>query len=514
MSKKSTFLTFFAKVKIRGDALSKGKFYITTAIDYPSSNPHLGHAYEKLCADVLARWHRLLGKEVFFLTGTDEHGIKIMRAAEKANMSPQEFVDMQSEKFKELCKLWNISYDRFIRTTEAQHIKIAQEIFKKIYENGDIYLGKYVGKYCPDCETFYTEKDLVNGKCPVHNKPCEIVSEESYFFRLSKYKEKILEYLEKNELSIWPAGKKEEIRNRLKNGLLDLSVSRTSFDWGVPVPINPKHVQYVWVDALINYISGIDYPSERFKRFWPADVHLIGKDIVWHHTVIWWSLLMSANIELPKTVLVHGFIQTAGGEKMSKSKGNVIDPIELAKRYNVDAIRYYLIREIPFGEDGYFSEEKLIERNNTELANDLGNLVNRTLAMIERYFNSTIPSGSLDNALKEKLRLQAIMQHMQNFELHLALAEIMQFVKACNQYINEKEPWKKQGSELADIIYTLAESLRVIALLLHPFIPTSAERIANSLGIKITNFEDIFSGKGLAGNRIEKIGILFEKTKR
>jgi len=492
----------------------QNKFYITTAIDYPSSNPHLGHAYEKLCADVLARWNRLLGKQVFFLTGTDEHGLKIMRAAQKAGLTPQAFVDRQSEKFKELCSLWNISYDRFIRTTEKQHIKVAQQIFKKIYEKGDIYLGTYTGKYCADCETFYTEKDLIDGKCPVHGKECELVSEESYFFRLSKYKEKVIEYIEKNDLSIWPAGKKEEIKNRLKQDLLDLSVSRTSFDWGVPVPINPKHVQYVWIDALINYISGVDYPNEQFKKFWPADVHLIGKDIVWHHTVIWWSILMAANIELPKTVLVHGFIQTESGEKMSKSKGNVIDPIELAKNYNIDSIRYYLIREIPFGEDGYFSEEKLIERHNTELANDLGNLVNRTLAMTERYFSGVVPAGSLDVELKEKLNLEKVKQHMQKFELHLALAEIMSFVKACNQYINEKEPWKKQGKELSDIIYTLVEALRAIAILLHAFMPASSEKIANALSIEVKSIEDVFSEKGLAGKKVTKPRILFQKINR
>lgn len=494
----------------RGVALGE-KFYITTAIDYPSADPHLGHAYEKLCADVLARWNRLLGKEVFFLTGTDEHGLKIMRAAKKAGLSPQEFVDRQSEKFKELCSLWNISYNRFIRTTEESHMKIAQQIFKKIYEKGDIYLDKYTGKYCPDCETFYTEKDLINGRCPIHGKECEIVSEESYFFKLSKYKQKVLEYIEKNELSIWPEGKKEEIKNRLKQELLDLSVSRTSFDWGVPVPINPKHVQYVWIDALINYISGVDYPNERFRKFWPADVHLIGKDIVWHHTVIWWSILMAANIELPKTVLVHGFIQTASGEKMSKSRGNVIDPIELAKKYNIDSVRYYLIREIPFGEDGFFSEETLIERNNKELANDLGNLVNRTLAMAERYFNGVIPNGNLDIKLKKKLNLEKIKRHMQRFELHLALAEIMNFVKACNQYINEKEPWKKQGEELENIIYTLAESLRAIAILLRAFVPATSEKIANGLGIEIRSLDEVFSEKGIAGKKVTRPEILFQK---
>jgi len=486
-------------------------FYITTAIDYPNAEPHLGHAYEKVCADVLARWNRLLGKEVFFLTGTDEHGLKIMRAAQKAGMKPQEFVDKQVLKFKELCKLWNISYNRFIRTTEPEHIKIAQQIFKKLNDNGDIYLGRYSGKYCADCETFYTEKDLINGNCPVHKKPCETVSEESYFFKLSKYKKVVLDYIEKNERSIWPVGKKEEIKNRLKGELLDLSVSRTSFDWGVPVPINPKHVQYVWIDALINYISGVDYPKGNFKKFWPADVHIIGKDILWHHTVIWWSILHSAGIQLPKTVLVHGFILSETGDKMSKSSGCTVSPLQLAQKYNIDAVRYYLIREIPFGEDGFFSEAKIIERNNSELANDLGNLVNRSIAMISRKFNGKIPKGTLDKELTSKLNFEKINKHIENFELHLALAEIMSFVKNCNQYINEKEPWKKQGPELANILYTLAESLRAIAVLLYPFMPSSSEKIAASLGIKIGSFKEIFSEKGLAGNNISSSCIVFQK---
>lgn len=496
-----------AKCKTR----SKNTFYITTAIDYPNAEPHLGHAYEKLCADVLARWNRLLGKEVFFLTGTDEHGLKIMRAAQRAGMTPQQFVDRQVVKFKELCRLWNISNDRFIRTTEPEHVKIAQMIFKKLDENGDIYLGKYVGKYCADCETFYTEKDLIDGNCPVHKRPCETLSEESYFFRLSKYKRFILEHIEKNERSIWPAGKREEIKNRLNSELLDLSVSRTSFDWGVPVPTNPKHIQYVWIDALINYISGVDYPGANFKKFWPADIHLIGKDIVWHHTVIWWSILHAAGIELPKTVLVHGFILSESGDKMSKSSGVMADPLQLAKKYNVDSVRYYLIREIPFGEDGVFSEAKLVERNNTELANDLGNLANRTLSMISRKFDGRIPRGALDKELAEKLNFEEINRHIENFELHLALSEIMGFVKNCNQYINEKEPWKKNGNELANIMYTLAESLRAISLLLYPFMPSTAEKIADALGVKIGVFSEIFSGKGLAGNKASSSCILFQK---
>lgn len=489
----------------------KGKFYITTAIDYPNADPHLGHAYEKLCADVIARWHRLLGEEVFFLTGTDEHGLKIMRSAQKAGLTPKEFVDKQAAKFIELCKLWNISNDRFIRTTEEAHIKVAQEIFNKIYEKGDICLGQYSGPYCTDCETFYTEKDLKNGLCPIHAKKCEIVKEESYFFRLGKYRDFILDYMEKNKVSIIPDSKKEEIRNRLKQGLDELSVSRTSFDWGVPVPINPKHVQYVWIDALINYISGVDYPGERFKKFWPADVHIIGKDIVWHHTVIWWSILKSAGIKLPKTVLVHGFILSESGQKMSKSTGNVTDPIELAKKYNVDAVRYYLIRETPFGEDGFFSEQKLIERNNTELANDLGNLANRILALISQKSQGFVPKGRLDKEIAAKMNIEKIKKHFERFELHLALAEVMAFVKQCNQYINEKEPWKKSGAELNDLLYTLSECLYAIAIMLSPFMPETADNIAKALKTDVCSIEHIFSSKCLTQEKVENRCILFEK---
>ncbi len=486
-------------------------FYITTAIDYPSSEPHLGHAYEKLCADVLARWHRLLGDDVFFLTGTDEHGQKILKAAKRNGLKPQEFVDKKAEKFKELCKKWNISNDRFIRTTEPGHVKVAQEIFKKIFDRGEIYLGKYSGYYCTECETFYLEKDLDNGKCPVHGKPCEILSEESYFFKMSKYKEKILEYIKENQLSIWPKGKKEEIKNRLESELRDLSVSRSSFDWGVPVPINKHHVQYVWMDALLNYISGVDYPNEKFEKYWPADVHLIGKDILWHHTVIWWSILLSAGIPLPKTVLVHGFINTASGEKMSKSKGTVINPLKLAEKYNVDSVRYFLMREIPFGEDGFFSEQALKKRNNDELANELGNLVNRTLSMLERFNGGKIPSARTEPALTEKLNLKKIKKHMRAFEFHLALSEIMGFVKACNAFVNEREPWKKQGKELDGTLYSLADSLRVIATLLWPFMPASSEKMLEQLGCWKQGLGECEFNLLKAGTQTKKAGILFEK---
>lgn len=489
----------------------KKTFYITTAIDYPSSKPHLGHAYEKLCADVLARWHRFLGEDVFFLTGTDEHGQKILNAAEKSHLEVEEFVDKKVKQFKKLCSEWNISNDQFIRTTDPEHIKVAQKIFKKIFDKGEISLGKYSGYYCTDCETFYLEKDLDNGKCPVHGKKCEVLSEESYFFKMSKYKEKLLEYIEENPGAILPKGKRKEIKNRLKEELRDLSVSRSSLDWGIQVPINKQHVQYVWMDALINYISGIDYPNKKFEKYWPADIHLIGKDILWHHTVIWWSILMSAGIELPKTVLVHGFINTDGGEKMSKSKGTVIDPLELAKKYNIDSVRYFLIREIPFGEDGVFSEQALKKRNNDELANEFGNLVNRTLSMIEEYCNGKIPNGTPNKKLQKKLNLKKIREHMKSFELHLALSEIMAFVKSCNAFINQKEPWKKNGEEQKNILFSLADSLRITANLLWAFMPETAERTLEQLGEKRKRIEKCQFGKIKTGQKTEKKGILFQK---
>jgi len=493
--------------------MAKEKFYITTAIDYPSYFPHLGHAYEKTCADVIARWNRLLGKEVFFLTGTDEHGLKIQRAAEKAGKTPKEFVDAQVKHFQKMCRLWNISNNRFIRTTEKEHEKISQEIFKKIFEKGEIYLGEYEGLYCADCETFYTEKDLRGGNCPIHGKPCEQVKEESYFFKMSNYTQKVLEYLEKNPESVLPKGKKTEIINRVKEGLRDLSVSRTSFDWGIPVPVNKKHVQYVWMDALINYLSGIDYPSgKNFKRFWPADVHLIGPDIIWHHTAIWYSILMAAEIPLPKTVFAHGFIKTKTGEKMSKSKGTIVDPLALAEKYPVDALRYFLLREIPFGQDGSFSEEALKERLNNELANELGNLLNRTIVMVEKYFNGKIPAAKTDPVLQKKLALEKIEKHLNAFEFHFALNEIFSFITACNQFINEKKPWE-EGTAREEILYSLADSLRIASILLYPFIPATAEEISSQLGVKPGSFADCKFNLLKAGTKVKKGKVLFEKIK-
>ncbi len=483
------------------------KFYITTAIDYVNAKPHLGHAYEKICADVIARWQRLLGRDVFFLTGTDENAQKNEQAARDAGVPVKEFVDKNSTKFEELCKKLNLSHDDFIRTTQERHVRVSQAIFKMLLEKGEIYKGVYEGYYCVGCEAFITEKDLVDGKCPEHGKEPEWLKEESYFFRMSKYTGFILEMLGKKGF-VLPDYRRVEMLNRVKSeGLKDLSVSRTKLKWGIPTPNDSKHTIYVWLDALINYISALGYPDgEKFKRYWPADIHMIGKGINWFHSVIWPCILKAAGIEIPKTILVHGYINL-GGEKMSKSRGTVIDPLEIIDKYGTDPLRYFLIKEIPFGEDGDFSEKALAERINGELVSDLGNLVYRVLSIAEKFHGKIEGRPELDS----KLRLEKIKKYMESHELHHALQEIMAFAREANKYINEKEPWKQEGKELGNTLYNLLEGIRILAILLEPFIPFTAEKINKQLGTKPGLLKDCRFRKW--EGKINKGDYLFERVK-
>jgi methionyl-tRNA synthetase len=476
------------------------KFYVTTAIDYVNARPHIGHAFEKVLADAISRWKKLKGNKVWFLTGTDENAQKNAQAAKVAGVPTKKFVDKNSQLFIQLCKKLNVSYDEFIRTTEPRHIKVAQKIFKQVYDKGEIYKGKYEGYYCVGCESFITEKDLVKGKCPEHNKEPEWMSEEAYFFKLSKYKQQILNFLPRY---ITPESKKNEILNRIKqNELKDLCVSRKNLDWGVDSPIDPEFKIYVWFDALINYISGAE-------GNWPADLHIIGKGINWFHSVIWPAMLLSAGYKLPKKLLVHGYLNLRG-KKISKSLGNIIDPLELAEKYHSDSIRYSLLRCSVF-EDSDYSENILAERNNTELANKLGNLVARVQGLILKK-GGEIKKGTNDKKLYEKLRLDKIKKSMENYELDKALNEIFNFIDKCNEYIQEKKPWQLGGKEFNQVIYSSADAIRTIAILLWPFIPATSERISDKFGFKINpgSIKDCKPGL-LKGIKIKKQDILFKK---
>jgi methionyl-tRNA synthetase len=468
------------------------KFYITTPIYYPNDIPHIGHAYTTIAADILARWHKVIGENVRFLTGTDEHGKKIQDAAKKHGKKPKEFVDTLVPKFKDAWKKLNIEYDRFIRTTDKDHEKIVQEILQKVYDKGDIYLGEYEGYYCTGCEAYYTEKDLEDGCCPIHKTKIEKLKEPSYFFKLSKYQKKLLDLYKKNPEFISPKFRQKEIINRVKEGLSDLSISRTSFDWGIPLPFDKKHVCYVWFDALLNYYSGAD-------GFWPADVHLIGKDILWFHTVYWPAMLISAGIELPKKVFAHGW-WTFDKEKISKSRGKVVNVDELIGIAGVDAVRYFLFIETPFGEDGDFSEKALIERYNNELADKLGNLVSRVAALAEKY-----GIEKTENKLLKKLKLKEIEEHFDNYEIDKALNEIFAFIDSCNEYVQNKKPWETHDTK---VLYELADSIKAIGILLFPFIPATSEKIAKQFGFEI-NYKEIKNP--LKIRKINKSEILFRK---
>lgn len=473
-------------------------FYLTTPIYYPSGNLHIGHAYTTVAGDAMARYKRLRGYDVMYLTGTDEHGQKIQRKAEEKGVTPQGYVDDIVSGIQELWKKLDISYDDFIRTTQERHKQVVEKIFARLLEQGDIYLDQYEGWYCTPCESFYTDRQLVDGNCPDCGRPVEKVKEESYFFRMSKYVDRLLKYYEENPEFIQPESRKNEmINNFIKPGLEDLAVSRTTFDWGIKVPGDPKHVIYVWIDALSNYITALGYGTEndaKYLKYWPADVHIVGKEIVRFHTIYWPIMLMALDLPLPKKVFAHGWLLMKDG-KMSKSKGNVVDPVTLIDRYGLDALRYYLLREVPFGADGVFTPEGFVERINFDLANDLGNLLNRTVAMINRYFDGTIPDYTdstevFDAALLQVNRevVSSYEEAMEKMEFSVALSSIWQLVSRTNKYIDETQPWnlaktEENKAKLASVMVHLAESLRRIAVLLQPFLTRTPKEIFKQLGI-------------------------------
>lgn len=475
------------------------KFYVTTPIYYPNAVPHIGHAYTTLAADILARYYKLLGYDVFFLTGTDEHGKKLEETALAAGKSPREFIDALIPEYKKAWADFNIQYDRFIRTSDPDHQKVVQTILQKVYDQGDIYLGKYEGWYCTACEAYYQQKDLEDKCCPIHKKEVTWLEEETYFFKLSKYQDQIQKICETDV--IVPSFRKEEILNRIREGLKDLSISRKNLKWGIPLPFDPTHTCYVWFDALTNYLTGIGYldNQEQFKKYWPADAHIMAKDILWFHTVIWFGILLAAQIEIPKKVVAHGF-WTLEGDKISKSSGNYITPHEMINLAGVDSARYYLFSSMAFGQDGDINKAMVIEKHNSELANNLGNLVMRVSALIEK-------SGleSCENKLISKLNLEEIQKDFSDFEFKKILENVFAFITECNKYIDENQVWKtKDKKEL----YQLADSIKTIAIVLSPFLPQAAERISQTFGFKIS-WKNI--SKPLEISEIRKSEPLFAK---
>lgn len=482
-----------------------GKFYITTPIYYVNDKPHLGHGFTTVAADVMARWHRLKGDEVFFLTGTDEHGEKNQKAAEARGLSPQEYVDDLSGIWKETWKKLEISYDGFVRTSGKSHGEAAIAFIGLMEKSGDIYKGNYEGWYCVSDETFLTDLQLVGGKCPHCGRDVKRVKEESYFFRLSKYQEMLLEHYAAHPDFLSPLFRSDEIKNRVKAGLRDLSITRSTLSWGVPFPSDSKHTVYVWVEALVSYLSGIGWPGQQAERFWPADVHLVGKEINWFHAVIWPAMLFSAGMAPPRRIFAHGW-WTIDGKKMSKSVGNVVDPVAIAEKYSVDAFRYFVIREKPLGEDGDFSEKALVARINGELVADLGNLVSRVVTLAERFDGKI--SGKPE--LESMLNLGKIDSLIEKQDLSNALEEIWSFVRSANKYVNEKAPWKLDGEELSNALYNLAESCRIISILIYPFMPSTARKINEQLGTVPGTLDECRFGE--FKGRIRKGEHLFRKV--
>ena len=496
------------------------KFYISTPIYYPSANFHIGHCYTTVIADAIARYKRLAGYDVYFQTGTDEHGQKIENKAKEAGVTPKEYVDEIIANAKDLWSSLGISYDYFIRTTDEDHVRRVQKIFEKLYEQDDIYKGEYSGLYCTPCESFWTESQLIDGKCPDCGRDVHLIKEEAYFFRLSKYADRLLEFYDENPNFLLPISRKNEmINNFIKPGLQDLCVSRTSFDWGIPVPFDKKHVVYVWFDALTNYITSLGYPEildDKFKKYWPCDLHLVGKEIVRFHAIIWPCILMALDLPLPKQVFGHGWLVINGG-KISKSLGNYKDPREYIEKYGVDAVRYFALREVPFGSDGSFSEEALVTRTNGDLVNVLGNLVNRTVAMSNKYFKGKIRNVksydedndflSCINSLKDKY-----MVKMDKYEVNEAIILIFDVLRRSNKYVDETTPWVlfKEGKleRLESVLYNLLEAIRVCSILLQPFIPSSCEKIFKQLGVSDAFFSSIDNKSDFSVNKQE---VLFQR---